>query len=665
MLLEKVQLQNVGTYKGSHEFDLTPRIKYGAKRPIVLFGGLNGSGKTTFLTAIRLGLYGRQALDVAPTQKEYSDYLADLTHRSPDRMSQALDGAVAITFTYSRLGEMSRYRLLRSWRKKGAKMEESLALYRNDQAAPELQDGQAQAFISALIPPGVSAFFFFDGERISALARDDDDRVLTDAIRRLMGLDVADRLDTDLAAFIRSRRMKGETSDVLSELTTAQREYEATMAAVDAKQTEITTDLQPRLDAAVARREQLKAQLSDRGGAWAVNRSAVERALEQSIQQRREVEDHVRELLGGHGVFACAPNLASQVAGAIEQEQQLLDDVRAGAVLEKHIASLKASLKGVAGSAGWRGVANKAIDDWAVQIRPRGAKKPLHGISGTEAVKLVEVLAHKREAARSDLEGCQKLIAKLQELELAQQDSLRHAPPETAVRDAFTDFQDASEKVSVLQVQRQAALEEVRRLLWVAITLSRKKKKLELTIRGTTVEDRASLLAADVQNLLAGYKGRAAVQKCEELKRNFLAAHAKLARKDDIVCNATIDPQTFALTLFGRGGEAIPKKRLSAGEKQIFAIAMLEALGKTSGRNLPVIIDTPLGRLDSKHREKLVSKYFPTASHQVIVLSTDTEVDEKFYEGLSPMISHGYHLSFDPVNQSTTVESGYFWKRGL
>jgi DNA sulfur modification protein DndD len=89
---------------------------------------------------------------------------------------------------------------------------------------------------------------------------------------------------------------------------------------------------------------------------------------------------------------------------------------------------------------------------------------------------------------------------------------------------------------------------------------------------------------------------------------------------------------------------------------------MLEALAKASGRHLPIIIDTPLGRLDSKHRQKLVESYFPVASHQVIVLSTDTEVDRSFYDGLQPHLSHGYHLSFDEAEGATTASEGYFWK---
>jgi len=126
---------------------------------------------------------------------------------------------------------------------------------------------------------------------------------------------------------------------------------------------------------------------------------------------------------------------------------------------------------------------------------------------------------------------------------------------------------------------------------------------------------------------------------------------------------AKIDPKSFTVTLTDLHGKKINKKKLSAGEKQIFAIAMLEALGRTSGRNLPIIIDTPLGRLDSHHRTKLVNNYFPTASHQVLILSTDTEIDESFYKELSPEISHAFYVDYDPAEGSSTYTEGYFWRK--
>lgn len=85
--------------------------------------------------------------------------------------------------------------------------------------------------------------------------------------------------------------------------------------------------------------------------------------------------------------------------------------------------------------------------------------------------------------------------------------------------------------------------------------------------------------------------------------------------------------------------------------------------GLASARSLPAIIDTPMARLDARHREHLVERYFPNASHQVIILSTDTEVDHRYYESLEPHLARAYHLNYDEAERATMAEEGYFWTR--
>jgi DNA sulfur modification protein DndD len=151
-------------------------------------------------------------------------------------------------------------------------------------------------------------------------------------------------------------------------------------------------------------------------------------------------------------------------------------------------------------------------------------------------------------------------------------------------------------------------------------------------------------------------------RKIQELEAAVTSCFNLLSRKTDAVKRVTINPKDFTVVLYDREGVPLPKERLSAGEKQIYAIAMLWALARTSGRPLPVIIDTPLGRLDSDHRRLLVERYFPQASHQVIVLSTDTEVDTVYFEALKPFIARSYRLEYDMADRCTSVTPGYFYQ---
>lgn len=62
---------------------------------------------------------------------------------------------------------------------------------------------------------------------------------------------------------------------------------------------------------------------------------------------------------------------------------------------------------------------------------------------------------------------------------------------------------------------------------------------------------------------------------------------------------------------------------------------------------------SPLSRLDSAHRLSMVQEFFPHTSHQLIVLSTDAEIDEQHYALLQPAISHTYEMAYDPERGAT------------
>jgi DNA sulfur modification protein DndD len=142
----------------------------------------------------------------------------------------------------------------------------------------------------------------------------------------------------------------------------------------------------------------------------------------------------------------------------------------------------------------------------------------------------------------------------------------------------------------------------------------------------------------------------------------MLESFQKLLRKSDLVKGMTINPETFEPTLTGGDGKTLPIERLSAGERQLLATSLLWGLARASGRPVPTIIDTPLGRLDSSHRKHLVERYFPNASHQVLLLSTDEEIVGKYYEALKPFTTRSYLLAHDEKSGQTNIEKGYFLK---
>jgi len=150
--------------------------------------------------------------------------------------------------------------------------------------------------------------------------------------------------------------------------------------------------------------------------------------------------------------------------------------------------------------------------------------------------------------------------------------------------------------------------------------------------------------------------------KIKQLEGLTYEMYRRLASKGDLIDSIKIDPATYLVTIQDRHGNEVQKANLSAGEKEVFAISLLWGLAQTSELRLPIVVDTPLARLDSTHRDAIVGNYLPNAGDQVIVLSTDTEVDQKYYRQLEPHLQYAVRLNFDNYRELSTVEEGYFWK---
>ena len=62
MIFSKIELTNVGQFRGKTDIDLKPRVNGHSSNPIILFGGKNGAVKTTILQSIMLCMYGRTVI---------------------------------------------------------------------------------------------------------------------------------------------------------------------------------------------------------------------------------------------------------------------------------------------------------------------------------------------------------------------------------------------------------------------------------------------------------------------------------------------------------------------------------------------------------------------------------------------------------------------------
>lgn len=664
MIFKNLYLQDFGVFGGGYEdnkVDLVPRTKYGRRRPIVLFGGLNGAGKTTTLTAVRLALYGKQSLGRAVSTQAYNQFLIDSIHRPKGQLLRPVSAGVKLDFDFGRQGEVVDYTVKRSWSVRGNSVHELVEIYQDGELIKGLTEQQKQAFLNELIPIGVADLFFFDGEKIAELAEDDNNHALSDAINRLLGLDIIDRLRADLGVYLRDQKRDNLPSDIQKEIEQLEVSYQQ---AYNRYQEQLGTIENTRIQANELKlaKEQLAQSINDLGGAWAASRSEHEER-EQDLRKRRgELQAQIRELLADAAPLSLAKSQLEALLKQLHDEQKAKKQLILNVELRKQLNNVKKSLIKSLGEQFLQEIEESISSNQPKKLE--GSTEIIHDISDTDFNRihhlLTETVPQQKAKVKELAEELEGVETELENVGI----NISRAPDERRISTFVSELGAVENQLGKCQALIEQQVDEAKRILREAMDYLRKLRDREKDFSGKYSLNQAVTLADHTRGLLERFAAKTRSSRIKLLEQEFIKSFAKLARKEDLLITAKINPETYAVTLVDHNGRAIDKKKLSAGEKQIYAIAMLEALGRTSGRNLPIIIDTPLGRLDSSHRENLVKNYFPTASHQVLILSTDTEVDEEFYKELSPDISHAYEVEYDPEEGRSIYHQGYFW-RGL
>ncbi|EGR2182582.1 DNA sulfur modification protein DndD [Vibrio parahaemolyticus] len=662
MLITKLTLNNFRVFRGVHEIDLRPapaRLSKngpieGTERPIILFGGLNGAGKTSILTAVRLALFGRQSFSQVLSNGEYVDALSDLIHKGVGHGGVQDNASIELEFKYSQNGEENTYKVIRGW-KRGKK--DNLCLEKDGVQIPELNYDQCQGFLNELIPTGIADLFFFDGEKIAELAEDESGTVLKTAVRRLLGLDVIAKLKSDLNIFLKkqgssalSQSLKKEMDSLDEKRISHERNAEKLRGEADIVDAQIELVSRDILS--------LENKLSQNGGAWAKTREDEQQKVDSLLKEKVELEKQIRMEMETSLPFALAPNAMQRLQTQIKQEQQIKKKQNFGNELDSFLETLRSKYPSFDTE-----MAQSAIaDSFKAHVGEFDSAELLLDISDRQANTIDYQLSNLARESFSRFDEARVRLQKVEEEIDNASNNIARAPEQEQVQKLFADVRALDKKKEKLIIEYHALLEEAKRELRRALETARQIQKLHDKNKDQSNKDQSISNAQNSILLLEKFGEQLTKARVKQLENEFVQSYKKLARKEDLQLSASINPASFDVELVDEHGIKINRKAMSAGEKQIYAISILEALGRTSGRKLPIIIDTPLGRLDSHHRDKLVENYFPTASHQVVILSTDTEIDRNYTSLIQDDIARTYEICFDGTTKSSTLKEGYFWR---
>lgn len=662
MIFDELVLEDVGPFAGVQHLPLAPRAN---DQPVILVGGLNGSGKTTVLEALLLVLYGGLTPGTARRASSYERYLRQLINHSADPGRGA---SVELAYRAVHDGAWHSFRVRRHWWLAAERVRESVHVTRDGAPDPVLTEAWSD-HVETLAPRGVANLFFFDGEQIEAFADLEVAReLISTAIGRLLGLDLVDRLQDDLTVLERRKRsdaLEGEEEQRAIKLQQSaldavrRAEGDARQAVDEAER--VVTQAQAEADDAARR-------LAREGGERYQAREELQRRHQEAQTRLRQCQAALTEALGGLSPLFLVESLIGETITQAAAEQRQADDLTLADLLTERDASLQALLRKNRATTRIQQVVADFLNEDLARRKAGDGTPTVVGVAPSTLALGRRLLAGELSAERAHL---RQRLDELQAAHTAMDDAdraLEAVPAAEAIADVLEAHQQATYTLAEARARLDAALrahqESTTRRHSAERNVERELLKANAALLESEDAKRVVEHAGRARATLARLRATATQRHSRRIESLILDSVQTLIRKRKLISEVKIDPDTSKLELLSHDGRPVRPRTLSAGERQLLAVSLLAGLAKASGRLLPVLIDTPLGRLDQDHREKLIQRYLPHASHQVIVLSTDTEITPEVSRQLGEAVSHTIRLDHQPGRGSAIVTDGYFDANG-
>ena len=712
MILQKIELNNFGSYKDYNVFNLDTSDP---SKKIVIIGGKNGAGKTTLFVAVELALYGHYCLGYKNSGKRYikkiMTYINDQAKLNEDESAY-----VAVEFSDSTNGDLDQYRIIRSWSWQKGETKEDFQVIKNGHHLDDQDLVDFQTFLLHLTPPALLKMCFFDGERIAEYLLDDQRNNVRDALMVLSGNDTFDIMYSNV------RKVLSASSSEEDDITREYLQSKSTLKRL--KQTRVRlsdeiAELQAQTDEKKADIERLKKEYSDQGGISLDEWKALNTELKEEEERRERINWERKATASEILPFIVAGSLLDRVRPQIAKEHEfktwkaISESIRTDRFRDAVVSSV-----GKAGVPDADRLGSILYDDIIKFLLPANGWTdfvPIFGLSDDDEMRVQAVLNRVSQFEVKKIAGYRKRLDK----SLKKSQEIREKLQRSSVEN-YQEYTEAISKItreiydlSLQSQSKQAELTVCEGDIIVAQKeLEAAYKKLEMDIKRRSV----SAVSTKVLLLLEDLQGIIFDRLIREVREDTLIEFNRLIRKRKFIDDIRID-EDFRVHLlrkqilekkdlikiwrrsgvagvqrslrkyafsqlselignpdeinFGNALESCPfnefelmveidKDTLSKGETQVFVMSLYWAMMQQCKCELPFIIDTPFARIDTDHRVNIVEQFFKRLPGQLFVLSTNEEINSKHMRALQDQTSNMFLLEYGDDKCTQVMDNQYF-----
>ncbi len=696
MKIKRIRLTNIGPYINQNEFDFN--VSDSIKR-MVLIGGKNGAGKTTLFKAIKICLYGCVAYGFEAVNAKYYAEVEKIINAN-EKLNRIGTAEVLIDLLLDDGKYNNTYTFIRNWKITGKRIVETFEVSKDGEPLSLTERGDFESYILHLLPPNLFRFYFFDGEKLSDFVfNGNKNSDFREAFLKLCNLDTMEIIRENFRRISRGKAKDGAFASYEYEKCQNDDAIIANRIAQAEDSYKSIEDSMASIDDQLANLEKMYAK---GGGISKKEWKAMEEQIAKEDTRREEKRRWLKEIANNILPFVI---LRSQLDSLKDQ------------ILLEHKAQVDANVKSVIDTPEIKSIIAHVLDDCHIELSDDITNRIIYEIGDYASAyeQLVPILN------LSDFDRYE-LIAKINNLQGFDIERIRKATDDIDAslncvkrirkkmeQSSVDNYDEYLQKKSALNEQKanystqlldiDKELQKLRADKAISESkLAKAKSDYETILKKQSINDisaRALLAFDELQDVLYE-KSIATVEK------GFSNYFKSLINKSDLIDGIHIDSQLNVLpykykhfyatdvrkTIGANGVEYIiaqigihayeilqrklregetefdlpveVKQQLSAGEKQIFVMALYQALSQLNKINVPYIIDTPFARIDKEHRSKILKNFFKELKGQIIILSTDEEIVGNCADVVSDVISNTFVLNHTATGNTEIIPNQYF-----
>lgn len=644
MKFEQVRIKNFRQYYGSQG---PLKFSKSKEKNVTLIHGVNGAGKSNLFKAINWCIYGKDAL-------------GDLGQLTNKQVVAEIDSGetttTEVSVSFRHQGETYHARRSISCKKlldgEVSYEDEDFALMKTHASGKTTQEPNPVGIINSILPENVRTYFLFDGEKIDNFTKPESADDVRQAIYNILKLEILERGKKhleEIASDYRSdlKNIAGtELQELLDKFDKEQKHKESLegrieelaghIKSAEKKVKEIGEKLEGLKESKELQKErkELEDQQKERqkelselqeeirkivtGPSNYLNRLAVNKALIllDSKRKKGEIPSNIREQFISDIIERKVCICDRHFEANSKEHKRLLELKNKGysGALEEEVIELTSSLKALQADTETRS------EDLRAKM---GRKTNLTDTLDELDTKISEISQKLKDSGAED-------VMKLEDKRKEYADDVKEYVAEKALKE--DKLKKSKQDLKDLEDQIHKAKKD-------------KSREAELSNKMTIAQNAANAIDSIYQQF--------ADEMRAEIEATTKEVFSKLIWKE-AQFKAIELSETYKLEVLDRWGKPASSE-LSAGERQVLSLAFITAMAKESGEEAPIVMDTPFGRLSSKHRER-ITRNLPELADQLILFITDEEMNEEMAKNLLPYVGETYELAFDDSTGSTSIE---------